>query len=111
MKIAEIKNYAWNKFLQDDDSIGFEFKGKRISYPWLDFKTGSYELTTMQAIIEYGHENIKRFCSDVAPLCTGQIPTMVEWADEISESTPWAYDRWIEDEVTFADGRILGLSM
>lgn len=111
MKIAEIKNFAWKKFMQNDNSIGFEFKGKHISYPWLDFEKQTFELTTMQAIIEYGYDNIKKFCQDVAPLCTGQIPTMSEWADEITEATPWAYERWVEDEVMYQNDRIVGLSM
>ena len=38
MDIASIKTVAWELYDVQNDALSFEFKGKKIIYPWLDYE-------------------------------------------------------------------------
>ena len=111
MNIAQIKTLAWKLYEAGDETLAFEFKGKKIIYPWLDFNKGAFELSTIEAINEYGLNNIRDFCSRLASRCTGQIQSPTEWAGEpdLDENLMRAYDKWLEKDVKYIQGKIVGL--
>lgn len=114
MEIAQIKSLAWELYEKGDDTLAFDFNGKKVIYPWLDSKKGCFELTTMQAIAEYGIENIRRLCSNLASRCQyHHVQTPEEWAgeDEVDDIIMRGYNKWYEQGVRYVQGRIIGLEM
>lgn len=114
MKIANIKTFAWERYEKHDPTFGFDFNGKRIIYPWLDAEKECFELSTVQAIDEYGLENIKRFCEAIVNICPCKTQTFAEWlggdATGATEGQMRAYRNWCEDEVEYYHGKLIGLN-
>ena len=114
MEIAQIKSYAWKLYEEGDDTLAFDFKGKKVIYPWLDSERGCFELTTLQAIAEYGIDNIRRLCNNLYSRSQySDVMTPEEWADEpdVDEVIMRGYNRWYEKGVRYVQGRITGLEM
>lgn len=107
MDIASIKTVAWELYDVQNDALSFEFKGKKIIYPWLDYEKECFELTTPQAIEEYGYENILNLCKTLAPICGNRVQSPEEWANSDVVNLK-AYRRWLENGVYFENGRIEG---
>lgn len=114
MKIAQIKSYAWKLYEKGDDTLGFDFNGKKVIYPWLDSEKECFELNTMQAITEYGIDNVRKICSVIAPRCQySNVMSPEEWAneDEVDDIIMRGYNRWYETDVHYIQGRITGLEV
>lgn len=113
MKISMLKSFAWKNFESGNDEFGFMFKGKKVTYPWLDFEKQSFELNTVQAIDEYGLDNMKYFCEQIINLAPCKTQTFSEWLGGDAEGATIgqmeAYRRWCEDDVEYEHGKLKGL--
>ena len=55
-----MKKFAQKQFEEETNEVSFEHEGMCIVNPWMD-PTGRFELTTMEAIREYGLKNVLKF--------------------------------------------------
>lgn len=61
----ELAYENWNKALNDEDSIGFEFNGQWISNPFLE-ESGRLEFVNYEVMCEhYGRENVEGFIRNI----------------------------------------------
>lgn len=60
-KAKELAYENWDKALNDEDSIGFEFNGQWISNPFLE-ESGRFEFVNYEVMCEhYGLKNVENF--------------------------------------------------
>ena len=64
-KAKELAYANWNKALNDEDSVGFEYKGQWISNPFIE-QSGRFEFVNYEAMCNhYGTANVEKFIKEI----------------------------------------------
>ena len=64
-KAKELAYENWEKSLNDEESIGFEFKGQWISNPFVE-ESGRFEFVNYEVMCEhYGTDNVVTYIKEI----------------------------------------------
>lgn len=64
ISLEEIKEFAYQNFVNEDrEQFSVPINGIAVTSPWMD-QSARFELTTQEAIQEWGAEGFNRFCDE-----------------------------------------------